>query len=134
MQREALEHVRLMLEYGNGARAAAKLAGFTSRNTDPIIRERGGGRTYAGVYAAVANLYAEAASRAELEDRLGRLGYSKSQVKNWIAGARDRNYLSRPGRKLTPLGRAVLEQDGRDAEAIIDAWRCRESVAGSNGA
>jgi transposase-like protein len=126
LETTALEHVRQMLDTDSGTKVSAQIAGFNASNADPVIRRRGGPVTPDEVFAAAAALYAAGPTRATLAERFG---YTESQIKSWIEQARRRGHLTRHGRELTDSGRAILENDGREPDAIIRDWRRRRSMA-----
>jgi hypothetical protein len=108
--------------------AVFQLAGFDSKNAYAVIRPRG--RVVPKqVHAALAALYAmPGATRPGLAEQLG---YSVGTIKSWIAIARSRGYLSAaPARELTPAGVALLEEDGRTPEQIVEAWTAGNEEAG----
>jgi hypothetical protein len=111
MQRRALELVRRML--AGKPRAAALVAGFCEHNAYPTIRPRGW-RPQPALYAAVAQLRATGWTRQKIATETH---YSESRVKSWLQRAREQGLLN--GRELTAAGRSVLEEDGREALAII---------------
>jgi hypothetical protein len=112
------------------ARIPLELAGFTGRNLWPVTRSRGQPRTPEVVFAAVAVLWEQHGRQGTIA-RLVPLGCSAWSVRKWRHLAYERELFDGPGRgntggKATAKARRLIEQDGREPEAIVAGFLRRE--------